>query len=118
MSQARDHGGNHRSIRTPNHWSIRILDHCSVRILDHWSIRKPRNRVTDPGASAHGRTTARPAVGMPVLHALPVLIVSVVVLADFVGGAGMVWLPLLAAGPALAATTNGPRGVVCVGVLA
>ncbi|MEU5343826.1 PP2C family protein-serine/threonine phosphatase [Streptomyces sp. NPDC020766] len=46
------------------------------------------------------------------------LIVSVVVLADFVGGAGMVWLPLLAAGPALAATTNGPRGVLCVGVLA
>nr|WP_256251926.1 PP2C family protein-serine/threonine phosphatase [Streptomyces sp. yr375] len=30
----------------------------------------------------------------------------------------MIWLPLLAAGPALAATTNGPRGVVCVGVLA
>ncbi|MDQ1022937.1 serine phosphatase RsbU (regulator of sigma subunit) [Streptomyces umbrinus] len=94
MSQARDHGGN------------------------HWSIRTLRNRVTDPGASARGRATARLAVGMPVLHALPVLIVSVVVLADFAGGAGMVWLPLLAAGPALAATTNGPRGVVCVGVLA
>ncbi|KOU73321.1 membrane protein [Streptomyces sp. MMG1533] len=30
----------------------------------------------------------------------------------------MIWLPLLAAGPALAATTNGPRGVFCVGFLA
>nr|WP_247195652.1 PP2C family protein-serine/threonine phosphatase [Streptomyces sp. GESEQ-35] len=30
----------------------------------------------------------------------------------------MIWLPLLAAGPALAATTNGPRGVLCVGFLA
>ncbi|PAZ13687.1 hypothetical protein CLM62_23470 [Streptomyces sp. SA15] len=46
------------------------------------------------------------------------LTVSVVVLVDLVGGAGMIWLPLLAAGPALAATTNGPRGVLCVGVLA
>ncbi|WP_327320099.1 PP2C family protein-serine/threonine phosphatase [Streptomyces sp. NBC_01235] len=49
---------------------------------------------------------------------LPVLIVFVIVLADLVGGAGMIWLPLLAAGPALAATTNGPRGVLCVGLLA
>ncbi|MFI5798155.1 PP2C family protein-serine/threonine phosphatase [Streptomyces sp. NPDC051677] len=49
---------------------------------------------------------------------LPVLIVFVVVLADLLGGAGMIWLPLLAAGPALAATTNGPRGVLCVGLLA
>ncbi|MDQ0688261.1 serine phosphatase RsbU (regulator of sigma subunit) [Streptomyces achromogenes] len=49
---------------------------------------------------------------------LPVLIVFVVVLVDLVGGAGMTWLPLLAAGPALAATTNGPRGVLCVGLLA
>ncbi|MET7736770.1 PP2C family protein-serine/threonine phosphatase [Streptomyces sp. NPDC005402] len=46
------------------------------------------------------------------------LIVFVVVLADLVGGAGMIWLPLLAAGPALAATTNGPRGVLWVGFLA
>jgi serine phosphatase RsbU (regulator of sigma subunit) len=49
---------------------------------------------------------------------LPVLTVLGIVLADLVGGAGMIWLPLLAAGPALAATTNGPRGVLCVGLLA
>lgn len=30
----------------------------------------------------------------------------------------MTWLPLLAAGPALAATTSRPRGVLCVGFLA
>ncbi|WP_367326394.1 PP2C family protein-serine/threonine phosphatase [Streptomyces sp. HUAS ZL42] len=52
---------------------------------------------------------------MPVL---PVLFVAVVVVVDLVGGAGMIWLPLLAAGPALAATTNGPRGVLYVGLLA
>ncbi|MFC9913116.1 PP2C family protein-serine/threonine phosphatase [Streptomyces sp. NPDC059862] len=52
---------------------------------------------------------------MPVL---PVLIVSVAVLVALFCGAGMIWLPLLVAGPALAATTNGPRGVLCVGLLA
>ncbi|MFJ8109093.1 PP2C family protein-serine/threonine phosphatase [Streptomyces sp. NPDC096132] len=49
---------------------------------------------------------------------LPVLLVLGVILVDLVGGAGMIWLPLLAAGPALAATTNGPRGVLYVGLLA
>ncbi|MEU6591762.1 PP2C family protein-serine/threonine phosphatase [Streptomyces sp. NPDC046881] len=52
------------------------------------------------------------------MPALPVLVVSVVVLVDVAGGAGMVWLPLLAAGPALAASTNGPRGVLGAGLLA
>ncbi|MEU0009447.1 PP2C family protein-serine/threonine phosphatase [Streptomyces sp. NPDC006314] len=52
---------------------------------------------------------------MPVL---PVLVITVVVVADAAGGAGMIWLPLLAAGPALAAATNGTRGVLCVGLLA
>lgn len=49
---------------------------------------------------------------------LPVLVVLVVVLLDLAGGSGMIWLPLLAAGPALAATTSGPRGVLGVGLLA
>ncbi|WP_405875667.1 PP2C family protein-serine/threonine phosphatase [Streptomyces sp. NBC_00005] len=91
MSQARDHGGDRSPI---------------------WALR---NRVAGPGPSARRRAAARLAVGAPVL---PVLIVSVIVLADLVGGAGMVWLPMLAAGPALAATTNAPRGVLCVGLLA
>lgn len=66
-------------------------------------------------ASARRRAFAQLAAGTPVL---PVLIVTVIVLVDLVGGAGMIWLPLLAAGPALAATTNGPRGVLWVGLLA
>ncbi|WP_406336716.1 PP2C family protein-serine/threonine phosphatase [Streptomyces sp. NBC_00203] len=49
---------------------------------------------------------------------LPVLFVCAIVLIGVVGGAGMIWLPLLAVGPALAATTSGPRGVLCVGLLA
>ncbi|MFD7326001.1 PP2C family protein-serine/threonine phosphatase [Streptomyces sp. NPDC059875] len=48
---------------------------------------------------------------------MPALIVSVVALLTLVSGAGMTWLPLLAAGPALAATTSRPRGVLCVGFL-
>ncbi|QFR02377.1 serine/threonine-protein phosphatase [Streptomyces phaeolivaceus] len=52
------------------------------------------------------------------LPLLPVLIVSVIVVVGLLGGAGLTWLPLLAAGPALAATTSGPRGVLCVGLLA
>ncbi|WEP00099.1 PP2C family protein-serine/threonine phosphatase [Streptomyces sp. FXJ1.172] len=46
---------------------------------------------------------------------LPVVVLAVVVFLDIVGGS---WLPLLAAGPALAAATNGPRGVLGVGLLA
>ncbi|MGF0169285.1 PP2C family protein-serine/threonine phosphatase [Streptomyces sp. Marseille-Q5077] len=49
---------------------------------------------------------------------LPILIVSAIVLVDLVCGSGMTWLPLLAVGPALAATTNGPRGVLWLGLLA
>ncbi|MFE3163173.1 PP2C family protein-serine/threonine phosphatase [Streptomyces sp. NPDC059224] len=52
------------------------------------------------------------------LSLLPVLVVAVIVLVDNTGGAGMIWLPLLAVGPALAAATNRPRGVICVGLLA
>ncbi|MGW0884594.1 PP2C family protein-serine/threonine phosphatase [Streptomyces sp. NPDC002671] len=91
MSQARHHGSGHAPMRLP------------------------RNLVADAWASARRRASGQLAAGMPVL---PVLVVAVVVLVDVVGGAGMVWLPLLAAGPALAAATNGPRGVVCVGLLA
>ncbi|MFF0160724.1 PP2C family protein-serine/threonine phosphatase [Streptomyces sp. NPDC005263] len=91
MSQARDHGGDQR----PTRWT--------------------RDRVAGPGAPSRRRAAAQLAAGTPVL---PVLIVSVIVLADLLGGAGMIWLHLLAAGPALAATTNGPRGVLCVGALA
>jgi serine phosphatase RsbU (regulator of sigma subunit) len=71
--------------------------------------------VAGARASARRRAFAQLAAGTPVL---PVLIVTVIVLVDLAGGGGMIWLPLLAAGPALAATTNGPRGVLSVGFLA
>jgi serine phosphatase RsbU (regulator of sigma subunit) len=64
---------------------------------------------------ARNSVAAQLASGTPVL---PVLIVSVIVVVGLLGGAGLTWLPLLAAGPALAATTSGPRGVLCVGLLA
>ncbi|MFE6525470.1 PP2C family protein-serine/threonine phosphatase [Streptomyces sp. NPDC057794] len=91
MSQARHHGGDHRPVRP-------FLD-----------------RVAGAGSPARRRAVAHLAAGAPVL---PVALVSVVVCADLADGAGTSWLPLLAAGPALAATTNGPRGVLCVGSLA
>jgi serine phosphatase RsbU (regulator of sigma subunit) len=91
MSQARNHG------------------------VDHPPARPFGNRVAGAGAFAVRCTVARLTAGTPVL---PVLVVAAVVSADLAGGAGMIWLPLLAAGPALAATTNGPRGVLCVGLLA
>ncbi len=71
--------------------------------------------MAGPGASARTRAAAHLASGTPVLS---VLIVLGVVLVGLVGGAGVIWLSLLVAGPALAATTSGPRGVLCVGLLA
>lgn len=64
--------------------------------------------------SARRRALAQLAAGTP---ALPALVVCVVALSGLADGAGMIWLPLLVAGPALAATTNGPRGVFWVGSL-
>ncbi|TWD29356.1 serine phosphatase RsbU (regulator of sigma subunit) [Streptomyces sp. T12] len=46
------------------------------------------------------------------------LIVSVIVCIDLLAGTGRIWLPLLATGPALAAATSRPRGVLGVGLLA
>lgn len=82
---------------------------------DHTPTRLSRNRAARAWSSVRRRTAGQLAASMP---ALPVLVVAVVVLVDVAGGAGMVWLPLLAAGPALAATTNGPRGVLGAGLLA
>ncbi|MEU8471109.1 PP2C family protein-serine/threonine phosphatase [Streptomyces sp. NPDC029006] len=91
MSQARHHGGGHALTRPSG------------------------DRTTDARRQVRRRAAGQLAAGAP---ALPVLVVAVVVLVDLAGGAGMIWLPLLAAGPALAATTNGPRGVLCAGLLA
>ncbi|WP_330315734.1 PP2C family protein-serine/threonine phosphatase [Streptomyces platensis] len=46
---------------------------------------------------------------------VPVLIIAAVTLLALTGGTGMSWLPLLAVGPALAAATSGPWGVLRIG---
>ncbi|WP_327347536.1 PP2C family protein-serine/threonine phosphatase [Streptomyces europaeiscabiei] len=81
----------------------------------HGPIRPSRKRASTPGRQDRNRVAAQLASGTPVL---PVLIVSLIVVVGLLCGAGLTWLPLLAAGPALAATTSGPRGVLCVGLLA
>ncbi|MPY34487.1 serine/threonine-protein phosphatase [Streptomyces adustus] len=70
--------------------------------------------MTQARGSTRRRATVLPTAGKAVL---PVLLVAVVVFADLFEE-GMIWLPLLVAGPALAATTNRPRGVLLVGFLA
>ncbi|MFD5542651.1 PP2C family protein-serine/threonine phosphatase [Streptomyces sp. NPDC127079] len=83
---------------------------------DHQGLSWPfRKRGARPGAAASRDSGPQLAAGIPVL---PVLIVCGVVFVDVLGGSGLFWLPLLAAGPALAASTNGFRGVLCVGFLA
>ncbi|MFS4093720.1 PP2C family protein-serine/threonine phosphatase [Streptomyces sp. AF1A] len=91
MSQAGHHGGAHTLTRL-------FTEHMD----DIW--RSVRRCLAGPLSAG--------------MCLLPVLVVVVVALLDVAVGAGMPWLPLLAAGPALAASTNGPRGVLCVGVLA
>ncbi|MFF7387898.1 PP2C family protein-serine/threonine phosphatase [Streptomyces scabiei] len=81
-------------------------------------IRPSPGRAAAPEAAARNRVAAQLASGTPVLPVVLVLIVSVIVVVGLFGGAGHTWLPLLAAGPALAATTSGPGGVLCVGLLA
>jgi serine phosphatase RsbU (regulator of sigma subunit) len=83
---------------------------------DHDAAR----RLPGKGAAAARRALGQCADGHVTsgLHMLPVLVVAVIALVDVASGVGMPWLPLLAAGPALAASTNGPRGVLCVGLLA
>ncbi|MGW7524250.1 PP2C family protein-serine/threonine phosphatase [Streptomyces sp. NPDC054783] len=88
MLQAREHGG----------------DHAPTRLF--------RNCV------AEARDPGRRCAAGQLAAGLPVLVVAVVALVDVAVGGGLVWLPLLAVCPALAAATNGPRGVLGVGLLA
>ncbi|WP_078630523.1 PP2C family protein-serine/threonine phosphatase [Streptomyces roseochromogenus] len=88
MIQARHHGGDHA-------W-MRLFRDCLA------------------GARESARRCAAGHL-VPGMCVLPVVVIAVVAFLDVAGG---VWLPLLAAGPALAAATNGPRGVLGVGLLA
>lgn len=84
---------------------------------DHLPIRQDRKRNWRSGHGSSHRTRAL-AHWAGATPALPVLIVCLVVLVDVLGGTGTIWLPLLAAGPALAAATSGWRAVVGVGLFA
>ncbi|MFE2280580.1 PP2C family protein-serine/threonine phosphatase [Streptomyces sp. NPDC059454] len=90
------------------------MSHARQHGRDHWPIRQHK-RGACPTLPPRARAVAHWAAGTP---ALPVLIVFLIVLVDLAGGTGRVWLPLLAAGPALAAAISRPAGVLGVGLLA
>ncbi|GAA2946380.1 PP2C family protein-serine/threonine phosphatase [Streptomyces erythrogriseus] len=90
MSHARQHGRDHSPIR-PYPRVLSCLRSPGARACAHWVAETP---------------------------ALPVLVLCVIVAIDMAAGTGRIWLPLLATGPALAAATSRPRGVLGVGALA
>ncbi|WP_427767004.1 PP2C family protein-serine/threonine phosphatase [Streptomyces sp. DSM 41931] len=90
MSHARQHGRDRSPIRPYPRGIQRLRSPCT-RVFAHCVAETP---------------------------ALPVLILCVIVSIDMAAGTGRIWLPLLATGPALAAATSRPRGVLGVGALA
>ncbi|MEW2162717.1 PP2C family protein-serine/threonine phosphatase [Streptomyces sp. NPDC007084] len=99
MNQDREYGGGHG--RTGKDGNRTLCD--AVRALGTAAACARRTTLTD---LAFGTST------------LPLLVVVTVVLVDLTGGTGVIWLSVLAAGPALAAATSRPCGVLCVGLLA
>ncbi|MEU0613202.1 PP2C family protein-serine/threonine phosphatase [Streptomyces albogriseolus] len=90
------------------------MSHARQRGRDRSPIRPyPRGiqRLRSPCTRAFAHCVAE-------TPALPVLILCVIVSIDMAAGTGRIWLPLLATGPALAAATSRPRGVLGVGALA
>lgn len=95
----------------------------------HHPTHRPQRQLARP-FSALWRATRRPApargdapsggagVRRHFAAGVPVLIIAAVALLALTGGTGMSWLPLLAVGPALAAATSGPWGVLRIGALA
>ncbi|CAL9335538.1 hypothetical protein SUDANB32_00156 [Streptomyces sp. enrichment culture] len=90
MSHARQHGRDQSPIRPYPH-GLKCFRSPRARVCAHWVAETP---------------------------ALPVLILCIIVSIDMAAGTGRIWLPLLATGPALAAATSRPRGVLGVGALA
>lgn len=90
MSQARDHHHGHRTNRQP--------------------IRRP-----DPASWAASLDQSR--WGAYIAVVVTAVTTSLVALLVVLGDAGMSWLPLLAVGPALAAATCRPWGVLGIGTL-
>ncbi|MGW2916756.1 PP2C family protein-serine/threonine phosphatase [Streptomyces angustmyceticus] len=96
--------------------------HRPDRHRPRWQPTKPfsalraalRHLVPPRGDEASGAAGAR----RHYTSGAPVLIIAAVAVLAFSGGTGMAWLPLLAVGPALAAATSGPWGVLRIGLLA
>ncbi|WP_328537929.1 PP2C family protein-serine/threonine phosphatase [Streptomyces sp. NBC_00344] len=78
------------------------------------------HRTARMGTARAHRAAARnrPRIDGRLFTVLPALIVSAVALLALVGGAGMICLPLLVVGPALAAALNRPYVVLAIGLLA
>ncbi|MCX4584286.1 PP2C family protein-serine/threonine phosphatase [Streptomyces sp. NBC_01481] len=98
MSHDRDHQRDRRPI-----WQR------TQRLTQRLTKRPADSRAATPG---HTGTAAHLAA------VAPVLIVCAVALVGLIGGAGLSWVPLLAVGPALAAATSRPWGVLRIGLLA
>ncbi|WP_433859658.1 PP2C family protein-serine/threonine phosphatase [Streptomyces kronopolitis] len=91
----------------------------------HPHDHRPRRQLTAPLSAlwaAARRAMEEPSATTGVFrhytHNAPVLIIAVVACLALADGTGMNWLPLLAVGPALAAATSGPWGVLRIGALA
>ncbi|MCX4825360.1 serine/threonine-protein phosphatase [Streptomyces sp. NBC_01142] len=102
------------------------MSHAREHQRDRRPTWKPGKRAVGSGAPARpdeGRgaasaTTALVHSPAAALRGVPALVVSGVAFLALVGGAGIAWLPMLAVGPALAAATSRPWGVVRIGFLA
>ncbi|MGX1852329.1 PP2C family protein-serine/threonine phosphatase [Streptomyces sp. NPDC055299] len=91
----------------------------------HPHDHRPRRQLTAPLSALWAtvrRSVEEPSATTGVFrhytHHAPVLIIAVVAFLALADGTGMNWLPLLAVGPALAAATSGPWGVLRIGALA
>jgi serine phosphatase RsbU (regulator of sigma subunit) len=111
MRHARDHQRDHRQT-----WQ-----------LGKGGMKRPAGSGTplrpdhgaEPAAAAPKRSALEhPRVAAHCIAGVPVLIICAVALVAFLSGAGVSWLPLLAVGPALAAATSRPWGVLRIGFLA
>ncbi|MFG2864092.1 PP2C family protein-serine/threonine phosphatase [Streptomyces sioyaensis] len=83
-----------------------------------WQLTTPLSALWAPVRRTAEQPSGTRGVRRHYAHGAPVLIIAVVAFLALAGGTGMSWLPLLAVGPALAAATSGPWGVLRIGALA
>ncbi|MFI9586076.1 PP2C family protein-serine/threonine phosphatase [Streptomyces sp. NPDC052236] len=86
--------------------------HARDHQRDHRPTWQPDKGFTKRRSGSGSRAAAHLAPGVPIL------LICAVALVAFISGASASWLPLLAVGPALAAATSRPWGVLRIGFLA